>query len=216
MTLNNLDALECKSPMWEEASSSKKAFAKTKPQVIRISMGDLNGAIFRRNHYQYDLNNGGGHAYTGQAHDHKIDIKTQQHGQKRTIEAYLENAQGFQKINLSFKNENGQCTLTNGMLEKNGVVESLRNPKRLSEVLLCIYKHVRLSADPKWATRYLMEQEAREVAAQKMDLNTFPKIINNNGQLIFEKPNTEGRCGNICEQKTCPIKVILKTLTPTN
>lgn len=211
MTSNNLDKLECRSPMWAEMSSSKQAFTKTKSQKITIPMRDLNGAMFRRGHYTYDCNNGRGHHYKGSAHDHIIDIKTTQHGQKRVVHATLENAQGYQTIDLSFKNIDGQCTLIDGRLEKNGVIASPNDPQHLSDALLSIYKHVRLCADPKWATEYLMEKEAREVAAQIMTLESFPKIINNNGELQFTAP-LRGACGKICGQGACPAKAMMRRL----
>jgi|GEM_PF-3217850 len=212
-----MDKLANTSPIWSPIKTSTSEFKKTsKPQKIKISMADLNQLIFRRNHYHYDCNNGGGHSYQGNNHNHGVTINTKRKGTIRIITATLENSQGIQKINMTFCSKNGQCTLTKGQIDKNGVIESLQDSKLLSEILLCIYKHVRITADPKWATRYLMEKEAREIAAQPMTLETFPTVINNGGQLVFKKPSAEGRCGNICGQGFCPAKTMLKTLSPTN
>ncbi len=69
-----------------------------------------------------------------------------------TLNANLNGAQGQQNIDLSFTQlDNNILHLQSASVTKNTVTEEIRSTDRLSEVLVCIYRHVRESADPKWA-----------------------------------------------------------------
>lgn len=162
---------------------------------ITITRSDLNKAIFIGNHYSYKY--GEGHSFKSDL----VDVFITQRGKSLSVDARINHTTGQQDINMRFSVRDNKLTLTNGTMNKNGIKQSLLDSKRLSDVLLCIYKHVRLASDRKWAIDFQMKTDAREAAAQQLDTGLLPKIIPNGSQLTYTAPAVgkdkicNGNCG---------------------
>lgn len=196
-----MDRLESYDPTGacQSQATNKDTFEKYAQGKITINRGDLNKALFVGKHYSYQY--GVGQKFEGQAEGLRSGIVITQRGRTIQISARLNNAQGQQDIELLFQTKNNICTLSAGTIAQNSDKESIVSPKRLGEVLHCIYKHVRMAADPKWALAYILETEAREVAAQPLDTGRLPHFIVDKGTIIYKAPRTgadkvcDGQCG---------------------
>lgn len=171
-------------------------FSNNKLNEIFITRGDLNKALFIGNHYTYQY--GKGHSYTSDL----IDIGILNTGKRLSVSAKINHITGSQNIEMDFlETSDRKLKLMSGSITHKGIKESLVDPKRLSNVLLCLYRHVRTASDPKWAVDFKMITEAREAAAQLLDTGMLPKIIYNDGQISYTAPAVgndkicNGNCG---------------------
>jgi len=166
-------------------------------QPITITRGDLNKALFINNGYVF----GKGHTYNSDIIETTLNLQ----GRCVQITANIKTQHGSQTIELGFTQpEDNQLQLSRAKIRKRDLVQNITTAKRLGEVLLCIYKHVRLSADKKWATDFTIKTEAREAAAQQLDTGMLPTIEINGATLKYNAPKMapDKICKKSC--KNCP------------
>lgn len=157
---------------------------------ITITRGDLNKALFVNSQYTF----GEGSTYKSKSIDTTLRIQRN----NIRISVAIKTHQQSQNIKLNFVQSKPNILKLHTALINN---EKIMSAKKLSEVLLCIYKHVRLSADPKWALDFTMKTEAREAAGQLLNTGMLPTFEIRNSSLIYVAPviSADKICKNSCK-----------------